>query len=530
MMIQDLLDRSLAVWQAASWSQLLGTWAIVATLNCLLQIYVLRPLRSKLYHHPPFYAEFPYLPFLGSLFQFAVQPRELLQRAAASRGPVFTLHLLGRDMTFLMDSDGHAHFFRAPEHVFDIRKAYQMTVTTFGPGVCYDVPQRRMAEQFAFFKNGLSDAAFVRHMENVQDEVANYFDTAWGDAGTANLLDALSNVFTLTSSRCLLGSEIRSRWKDSGMAEHYLALDHSFVPILFFFPWMPNPHRSRCIRARRLFERIFTEVMEERTVRARNDASYEPPRDFLQDLMEATYADGTKPTPTEITGILIGVLLGGQHTSNVTGTWILVHLLKNRIWYDKVMTEQEAIFAQKKSGDDRSLLAPSTLSFSDIQQDMAVFEQVFMEVLRLHHPFFQLSRSVLEDSVFRAKDGKTIVIPSGHFVNVAPSAAMRTAELFPDGPEDFDPGRFSAARAKQIKPHGFIGFGGGLHQCGGRKFAWNSLKASLTWLLRNYEMELVGAGATGMPKEDYTTMVVAPTSAHVQVRYKRRHRPLQPKQ
>ena len=52
--------------------------------------------------------------------------------------------------------------------------------------------------------------------------------------------------------------------------------------------------------------------MEERKQRAEKDPTYQPPRDFLQDLMEATYKDGTKPSTKEITGILIGVLLGGQ--------------------------------------------------------------------------------------------------------------------------------------------------------------------------------------------------------------------------
>ena len=89
--------------------------------------------------------------------------------------------------------------------------------------------------------------------------------------------------------------------------------------------------------------------MDERLEKTKRDASYNPPRDFLQDLMEATYKDGTKPTTTEITGILIGVLLGGQHTSNVTGTWILVHLLKNKEWYDKVMAEQDLLFGKKNA-------------------------------------------------------------------------------------------------------------------------------------------------------------------------------------
>ena len=236
--------------------------------------------------------------------------------------------------------------------------------------------------------------------------------------------------------------------------------------------------------------------MEERQDKMKNDPNYQPPRDFLQDLMEATYKDGSKPTSTEITGILIGVLLGGQHTSNVTGTWILVHLLKNKQWYDKVMDEQRALFDKKK---DKSLQAPATLTFDDVQ-NMPVFEQVFMEVLRLHHPFFQLSRAVLEDSVF---EGTTI--PAGHFVNVAPSAAMRQPELFANG-ATFDPRRFAAERKAEIPPYAFIGFGGGLHQCGGRKFAWNSIKASLSWLLRNYDIEFIGKGATEMPREDFTTM------------------------
>ena len=78
-----------------------------------------------------------------------------------------------------------------------------------------------MAQQFAFFKDGLSDKSFVKYMELVQDEVAVFFEQEWGDEGEADLLQNLSDLFNLTSSRCLLGDEIRGLWKDSGMAEHY---------------------------------------------------------------------------------------------------------------------------------------------------------------------------------------------------------------------------------------------------------------------------------------------------------------------
>ena len=73
----------------------------------------------------------------------------------------------------------------------------------------------------AFFKDGLSDKAFVKYMEFVHDEVSTYFTQQWGDQGEADLLHSLSELFILTSSRCLLGEEIRKRWEDSGMAEYY---------------------------------------------------------------------------------------------------------------------------------------------------------------------------------------------------------------------------------------------------------------------------------------------------------------------
>lgn len=197
-------------------------WRIAAalTLAYIVNSYIGRFNRQS-NSSPPFYSESPYIPWLGSLVQMVAGPRQFLERAALHCGDVYTIQLFGTSMTFLSGSEGHATFFKAPEKVFDIREAYAMTVTTFGPGVCYDCPQSKMAQQFALFKDNLSDAKFVQYMGLIQDEVATFFTNEWGDTGEADLLQSLSDLFTLTSSRCLLGPEIRKRWKASGMAEHY---------------------------------------------------------------------------------------------------------------------------------------------------------------------------------------------------------------------------------------------------------------------------------------------------------------------
>lgn len=61
---------------------------------------------------PPVYSEFPYIPWLGSIWQFATNPREFIQRGNLKHGDCFTVNLFGTSMTFLMSSEGHAAFFK----------------------------------------------------------------------------------------------------------------------------------------------------------------------------------------------------------------------------------------------------------------------------------------------------------------------------------------------------------------------------------------------------------------------------------
>jgi hypothetical protein len=112
-------------------------WRIVLALAASYAIHSFISFLTRPKNLPPFYAEPGYIPWLGSIVQFATGPREFLQRAAMSKGDIFTIQLFGKQMTFLTGVDGHAKFFKAKENEFDIREAYAMTVTTFGPGVCY---------------------------------------------------------------------------------------------------------------------------------------------------------------------------------------------------------------------------------------------------------------------------------------------------------------------------------------------------------------------------------------------------------
>lgn len=472
-------------------------WAMLAGVAIVL--YLLLQIKEWLFapaNLPPMYSEFPTLPFLGSIYQYATGPREFLQRGQKKMGDIFTIKLFGARMTYLMGTEGHQEFFAAKEHVYDIREAYKCTIVTFGPGVCYDCPIKKMGEQLGFFKTGLTADKYFSYVGIIQQEVEQYFDENWGDGGEKCLFNALSEVFTLTSARCLLGPEVRALWSGE-YSQMYLDLDHSFIPITFFFPNLPNPMRSKCVKARSTFEKIFTEIVDKRR---QNEEQYD---DFLQVLMDIKYKNGKPLNSAEITGIMMGTLLGGQHTSNVTGTWALCHLLTDDSWRSQVMEEQSKLLDGDLSRD---------LEYPDVEK-MEVFDMVLNETLRLHPPFFMLARVAMETTQF---NGYTI--PKGDFVAVSPGACQRMPEMWGDAAETFDPSRWTAEEKLKHKKYSWIPFGGGRHQCSGRKFALLSLKAALAWVLRNYDLKFP---AGKMPEDDYTTMVVAP-SAPVTVQYKRK--------
>lgn len=61
--------------------------------------------------------------------------------------------------------------------------------------------------------------------------------------------------------------------------------------------------------------------------------------------------DGTPLTDDQIAGMLIGLLLAGQHTSSTTSAWMGFFLAKNKELQERCYAEQKAV-----AGKDLPLL------------------------------------------------------------------------------------------------------------------------------------------------------------------------------
>ncbi|KAJ1721005.1 Lanosterol 14-alpha-demethylase, partial [Coemansia biformis] len=183
-----------------------------------------------------------YVPFIGSMIEFGINPIEFIRKHQRVHGNFFTFLMFGRRMTVCADIDGNDFVFNAKHSSVTAEDAYNsLTKPAFGEGVVYDVPNAVLMEQKRMVKAGLSIENFRKYIPVIVQEVNQYLDKHWTQStGTVDLFQSISEMIILTASHTLLGPEIRSKMHE-GVADLYHTLDSCFTPIHFLFEWLPLP-------------------------------------------------------------------------------------------------------------------------------------------------------------------------------------------------------------------------------------------------------------------------------------------------
>lgn len=436
------------------------------------------------------------LPFFGHMIPFAKNPYHFMQRAHDEGGEVVEFTMLGQKICLLTGEVASEAFYRAPDEQLDQSAAYRLMAPIFGEGLVFDAPIERKTEQLRMLMPSLRFDAMRNHSTKIVDEVRG-MTAEWGkDAGEFQLVDFMKELTIRTSSHCLLGREFR--YEISGeFAQIYHDLEQGVHPLAYHYPNLPIPVFRRRDKARVRLQELVSAII------AKRRQNPEKATDMFQSLMDTTYEDGTALTDYEITGMLIGALFAGHHTSSGTAAWVLLELLKQPALLRQVRDELDGIY-----GDD------GEVTFQSLRQ-IPVLESVVKEVLRLHPPLIVLMREVSQDLEVGG-----FVIPKGQMVWASPPVTHRIASLFPE-PQRFDPTRYSPERAEDKNLNAYQPFGGGRHKCSGNAFAIFQIKAIFAVMLREWDFELVNAPDTYV--DDYTQMIVQPLSP-CPVRFKRRVR------
>ncbi len=433
------------------------------------------------------------LPFLGHMLKFGKNPFLYMMTLRDTLGEIGEFRMFHQKMVLMTGPEANEAFFRAPDAQLDQSQAYKIMTPIFGKGVVFDAPPHKKDQQLKMLMPVLRDKPMRGYAQVIVQEVEQMI-ADWGNTGEIDLLEFMKELTIYTSSHCLLGDEFRYELNEE-FAKIYHDLEKGVNPLAFVFPNLPLPVFRRRDKARARLQELVTGIIAKRAQKA------EKSEDAFQLLIDSKYDDGTHLSPHEITGMLIGTIFAGHHTTAGTAAWTLLELAKRPEQLNLVLSELDAHFG-----------AEGEVTFQSLRE-IPVLENVIKEVLRLHPPLIFLIRKVMKDFHF-----KGYTVKAGKYVCASPRVSHRIAEIFPD-PEKFDPGRYSEERQEDAKPFSWIAFGGGKHKCTGNAFAMLQLKAIFSILLRRYTFELVDE--KDYYQDDFTQMVVQPLSP-CRVRYIKR--------
>lgn len=433
------------------------------------------------------------LPLLGHMIPFARNPFQFMKRVSDEAGEIAQFKIFNQRMILLTGDEASKVFYRSSDEQLDQSAAYKLMTPIFGEGIIFDAPNERKNQQLKMLMPALRMEAMREHSDKIVQEVEDMI-ASWGDSGEIELVDAMKQLTINTASHCLLGREFRYELTRE-FAEIYHDLERGVNALAYSFPNLPIPAFRARDRARARLQQLVGDIVRKR------QGQQEKPTDMFQMLIDTRYDDGTALTTNEITGMLIGAIFAGHHTSSGTAAWVLLELLKHPNHLREVKTEL-----------DELLGADGQVSFQSVRE-VPRLENVLKEVLRLHPPLIVLMRQVTEPLQF-----KQYTIQPGDMVWASPPVTHRMSHLFPN-PEVFDPDRYNGERAEDKNLMAYQPFGGGKHKCSGNAFAMFQIKAIFSILLRKYEFELIEPPDTY--RDDYTQMIVQPKSP-CRVRYRRR--------
>ena len=433
------------------------------------------------------------LPLVGHMLTFGKNPFEFMRKVRDDHGDIAEFRMFHQNMVLLTGDEASELFFRGTDDQLDQSAAYKLMTPIFGRGVVFDAPQDRKDQQLRMLMPALRDKSMRSYAGKIVQEVKDLIEPLQ-DGQVVDLTELTKELTIYTSSHCLLGPEFRYELTKE-FAQIYHDLEAGVQPIAYIHPFLPLPAFRRRDQARKRLQDQVSRIIEKREKQTTKST------DMFQSLIDSRYKDGTRPNAYEITGMLIGAMFAGHHTSSGTTAWVVLELLKRPELLERVRAEVDEAYA-----------ADGEISFSSLRR-LTLLDSVLREVLRLHPPLIILIRKVLEDLTFR-----DYRIPAGKYVCVAPPVTHRIAELFPN-PEAFDPSRYSPERGEDKNLNAYQPFGGGKHKCSGNAFALFQIKTIIAALIRRMDLELVDPES--YYSDDYTQMIVQPKSP-CRVRFRKR--------
>ncbi|KAJ6780014.1 hypothetical protein PWT90_05530 [Aphanocladium album] len=221
-------------------------------------------------------------------------------------------------------------------------------------------------------------------------------------------------------------------------------------PLQIMFPNWPLPSMLRKLWAGISLHQTIVGAMTERRRTGRGEL------DALQYLMDSGEPD------LEI--CIIGILFSGLLNTGATSAWILCYLAENREWYDRVQDEVDNFISKYRMTPDEDIQdILQSISYHDWDKQLPILHMCLRETLRLNLSGPALRKNLSNEDLLIP--GTNQVVPKNAFVFYSMDEVHLDKSIYPN-PLVWEPARHLPGREEGMnKPHGFVGWGSGLHPC-----------------------------------------------------------------
>ncbi len=395
------------------------------------------------------------LPLVGNLPKFLRNPLanaqslELHGNVVRSRTFFETVTLLGPDANqfVLHDREGN----------FSSRGGWYYWIDAVFPGaiMALDDPQHKHHRRI--MQSAFKRAAMERYVQDMGPVIASVVG-AW-TAGPMTMFPQIKALTLNIAARVFMGMTLgpeADRMNQAFIDTVQASLALIRKPLPPFAMW-------RGVRARRYLVQLMQSKLADKR-------AAEGP-DLFSQLCHARGEDGERFSDDEVVNHMIFLMMAAHDTTTSTLTTMLYCLARNPGWQDKLREDAQA-------------LPDAQLRHADLAGCERT-EWVMKESLRMYPPLTSIPRKAARDCEFGG-----FQIPRGTPVGISPIHTHHMPSLW-TRPDDFDPERFSPARAEHRQhAYAYLPFGGGAHLCIGQHFADMEVKSVMHQLLRRFKFSV----------------------------------------
>ncbi|MFP4625994.1 MAG: cytochrome P450 [Natronomonas sp.] len=405
------------------------------------------------------------LPVLGNSLQFFRNPTSFPERCIREYGDIVSVRVAGTP-TFLLGHPDHVKHVLADnfEH-YEKGELYRDELSFLGDGLLVSD-----GDHWARQRKLIAPMFHPDRIERYAHIMVKYAVRAVDDLSPNEPVDVDERIQGLALeviSKALMDVDVGT---SSPAIRRALAdvMDgaraSSRIP-LSFPEWVPTPGNVRYNRAMDTFDTIVADIIREHRENPDGQDT------VISKLVAASESEGRSLTDRQIRNEITTLLLAGHDTTALGLSYTLSLLAEHPDEQNRVIDEIDRVVGEE---------TPKPKHVGELEWT----ESAIKESLRLFPPSYLFVRDAIDDDEIGGYR-----IPAGSMLVLHPWSIHRDGRFF-DGPERFDPGRWTDGLEADLHPFAYFPFSGGPRRCVGEHFAWMEMQLVLVTLLQTYRFDL----------------------------------------